>query len=93
MQFLKTLFWIVVAVFLIYFSERNWHSVAVNLWGDIQADIKLPILLALMFLIGFLPAWFVLRARNWQLRRRLDSVERQQLASRPETADEEAAAE
>jgi putative membrane protein len=94
MQFLKTLFWIAIAVLLLYFGARNWHSVTLNLWGDIQADIKLPILLALMFLAGFLPAYFVLRARMWHLRRRLDSFERQQLAREPQPpVDEEVGAE
>lgn len=94
MQFLKTLFWVVVAVFLAVLASRNWHSVTLNLWGDIQADIKVPILLAMMFLIGFLPAWIVLRTQIWQLRRRVDSVERQQqLAKEPEPrADDRAEA-
>lgn len=85
MQFLKTLFWVAIAVLLFYFGTRNWHSVTLNLWGDIQADVKVPVLLIVMFLIGFIPAWMVLRARVWQLRRRLDSLERQQVAREPET--------
>jgi hypothetical protein len=47
-----------------------------------------------MFLVGFLPAYFVLRARMWHLRRRLDSFERQQLAREPQPpVDEEVGAE
>ena len=45
MQFLKTLFWVVIAVFLAILASRNWHDVTLNLWGDIQADVKIPILL------------------------------------------------
>jgi putative membrane protein len=97
MRFLKMLFWVAVAVFLAIFASRNWHNVTVNLWGDLQADIKLPILLALMVLLGFLPTWLVMRGRLWQLRRRVGSHERQrQLAAQeaqpePEAdADEEA---
>ena len=52
MQFLKTLFWVVIAVFLAILASRNWHDVTLNLWGDIQLDIKLPVLIGLMFLIG-----------------------------------------
>ena len=55
MRFLKMLFWLAVAVFLAIFAGRNWHNVTVNLWGDLQADIKLPLLLAVMVLLGFLP--------------------------------------
>jgi hypothetical protein len=55
MQFLKTLFWVLIAVVVALFASRNWFDVTVNLWGDIQADIKLPILLLIVFLIGFAP--------------------------------------
>ena len=82
MQFLKTLFWVVVAVLLFYLSFRNWHDVTLNLWGDLQADIKVPVLMGLLVLIGFLPAFLILQARNWRLQRRVDSLERQQLATR-----------
>ncbi len=82
MQFLKTLFWVVIAAFLLYLGDRNWHDVTINLWGDLQADIKVPVLVLLVFLLGFLPTFFVLRGRVWGLRRRVESFERQQLAAR-----------
>ena len=82
MQFLKTLFWVVLAVLLFYLGFRNWHDVTLNLWGDLQADIKVPVLMALTFLLGFLPTLLILRARNWSLRRRLEALERQQLSAR-----------
>ena len=47
-----------------------------NLWNNIQADIKLPVLLVIMFLIGFLPTWLIMRARIWSHRRRVDALER-----------------
>jgi lipopolysaccharide assembly protein A len=50
------------------------------LWGDIQADIKLPALLLIVFLIGFLPTWLTMRARQWALTRRLEALERNQVA-------------
>jgi uncharacterized membrane protein YciS (DUF1049 family) len=63
----------------------------VNLWGDIQADIKLPVLLLVVFLIGFLPTWLILRARIWSLRRRVDAMERNRVASlQPQPAADEA---
>jgi lipopolysaccharide assembly protein A len=82
MQFLKTLLWVVVAVFVAILASRNWHDVTMNLWGDIQADIKLPILIGLVFLLGWLPTYLVHRARLWRVRSRLDSFERQQAAAR-----------
>jgi lipopolysaccharide assembly protein A len=80
MQFLKTLFWVVVAVLLVIVATRNWHDVTLNLWGNLQADVKVPVLMALMFLLGFLPLFLLYRARVWSLRRRLESLERQQQA-------------
>lgn len=76
MNFLKTLFWIVVAVFLAIFANRNWTDVTINLWGNIQADVKLPVLILLTFLIGFLPPFLVLRGRIWNLKRKLALAER-----------------
>lgn len=81
MQFLKTLFWVLFAVIVALFATRNWSDVTLNLWDDIQADVKLPILLLTVFLIGFLPIWLVMRARIWSLRRRIDAMERNRLTS------------
>ena len=76
MNFLRTLLWVVIAVSLAIFANRNWNDVTLNLWGDIQADVKLPILLLLIFLIGFLPPYFLMRSRIWSLRRKLALAER-----------------
>lgn len=76
MQFLKTLFWVLVAVVVVLFAARNWTPVTLNLWGDIQADIKIPILLLIFFVLGFLPTYLVMRTRLWTHRRKLDSLER-----------------
>ena len=59
MQFLKTVFWVLIAVVVALFARSNWSDVTLNLWGDIQADIRLPILLLIVFLIGFLPTWLI----------------------------------
>jgi lipopolysaccharide assembly protein A len=76
MQFLKTLFWVLLAVFIALFASRNWSDVTLNLWGDIQVDIKIPVLLAVMFLLGFLPIFIIYRARLWSLQRRIEAQER-----------------
>jgi uncharacterized integral membrane protein len=60
--------------------------VTVNLWGDIQADIKLPILLLVAFLIGWLPTWLIMRTRVWSHRRRIEAMERNRVASLPTDA-------
>ena len=71
MRFLKTLFWIVVAVLLTLFAARNWRDVTIDLWGNLQADVKIPVLLLLFFLLGWLPTLLVYRARLWQARNRV----------------------
>ena len=83
MQFLKTLFWVLIAVVVVLFASRNWSDVTLSLWGDIQADIKLPVLLLIVFLVGFLPTWLIMRARVWTHRRRIDAMERNRLSSLP----------
>ena len=76
MQFLKTLFWVVLVLILVIFSIRNWADVTINLWGGLQADVKLPVLVIGSVLLGFLPMLIVHRARLWSLKRRLEPVER-----------------
>ena len=83
MQFLKTLFWVVVAVSLAIFANRNWNDVTISLWGNLQADVKVPILLLVTFLIGFLPIYLILRGRIWNLRRKLALAERPAVAPIP----------
>lgn len=80
MHFLKTLFWVLLAVVVALFATHNWTDVTLNLWGDIQADIKLPVLLLIFFLIGFFPTWLLLRTRTWSHRRRLEAIERNRVA-------------
>jgi hypothetical protein len=61
----------------------------VNLWGDIQADIKLPLLLLIAFLIGFAPTWSLMRTRVWSHRRRIEAMERNRVAAlSPEPVEE-----
>lgn len=76
MQFLKTAFWVVIAVAIALFCKANWASVPVKLWGDLVADIKLPILMMAAFLLGAVPLWIALRATRWSMRKRLDTVEK-----------------
>lgn len=77
MSFLKTLFWIVLSAVVLLFSINNWLPVTVNLWGELQADVKLPILLFFFFLVGFLPTIIYYRTKAWRLKKRLDTVSRE----------------
>ena len=89
MQFLRTLIWTVLAVFVAIFATRNWRDVTVDLWGPLAADIKLPLLMAIMLLIGWLPTWLVMRGKLWALRRKLVVLERpaQPVAAEPGPID------
>jgi uncharacterized integral membrane protein len=88
MKFLKTLFWVLVAVVVALFASRNWTSVTLNLWGDIQADVKIPVLLLIFFLLGFLPTWSLMRTRLWSHRRRIAALEKSNSAASLPPADE-----
>lgn len=87
MQFLRTVFWVLIAVLVVLFATRNWTPVTVSLWANLQADIKLPVLLLIAFLLGWLPTWLVHRARLWTLNRRLDAFERQRAAAATESLE------
>ena len=89
MQFLKTLFLVVIVFSLAILASRNWHNVTLNLWGDIQVDIKAPVLIGAMFILGWLPTYLIYRAKLWRQRQRLENIERQQVALRTEPTVED----
>jgi putative membrane protein len=90
MQFLKTLFWVAVAVVLVLFAKGNWFAVTLRLWGGLELDVKLPVLVLAAFLLGFLPTFLLYRARMWSMKRRMEPLERNVIAAptvvRAETA-------
>ena len=89
MNFLRTLFWVVLAVSLAIFANRNWTDVTLNLWGNIQAEVKLPFLLLITFLIGFAPLYLIMRGRVWNLRRKLAVAERPNVLPPPAPSADE----
>jgi uncharacterized integral membrane protein len=76
MQFLKILFGIALGFVLGLWAWINWQTVTVQLWGGLAADVNLPFLVLIVFLIGFLPTFLLYRARMWSLRRKLENAER-----------------
>ena len=90
MHFLRTIFWVLVAVAVALFAKANWNPVTVKLWGDLVAEVKLPLLLVVGFLVGWLPTWLIMRARLWGMKRRVEAYERNQataLAATPAVAE------
>ena len=69
MRFLRLLFWLFLALLALLFLGRNWSDVTVDLWGNLQADVKLPLLLLIAFLFGWLPTMIGWRVRHWRLKR------------------------
>lgn len=77
MRFLKILFWILIgglaAAFVIY---NEAERVEIALWGNLVADVSLPILLIITFVIGFLPVLLAYQTYRWRMRARITSLER-----------------
>ncbi|MBN8829664.1 MAG: LapA family protein [Sphingomonadales bacterium] len=83
MQFLRTAFWVVLVIIIMMFSFANWNPVTINLWGGLQLETKLPILVIVAFLAGSLPFWALHKATRWSLKRRLENAERALAAVTP----------
>ncbi|MFS0770790.1 hypothetical protein [Sphingomonas sp. 1P08PE] len=76
MQFLKILFWCLLAFLAAVFTIGNWVAVPVRLPGGLIADVNLPFLLLMTFLAGLLPTLGWHTAKRWRLRQRLATCER-----------------
>jgi putative membrane protein len=76
MQFLKGLFWFLLAVVLVVFAFANWTTVPIKLWGGLVAEVNLPMLLLVMFLLGLVPTLLYHHAVRWRLRNRLVASDR-----------------
>ena len=84
MQFLKALFWLIVGFVVALFMYANREEIVeVKLWANLVAEVKLPALLLIVFLIGFLPTFIIYRARLWSLRRRFETQVQTHVANRP----------
>jgi lipopolysaccharide assembly protein A len=87
MSFLKTLFWIVVAVIVALFCFNNWTVVGINLWNGLILETKLPLLLGLAFLIGLIPPLLLWQAARYRLRRHLQTGSGMIVVPPPRPAD------
>lgn len=76
MQFLRTVFWVVVAVLGVIFAFNNSQIVTIALWADIVVDTPLWMVALIAFLVGLLPMMVVHRTTRWSLKRRLESANR-----------------
>ncbi len=76
MQFLKILFWCLLAFVAAIFTVGNWTTVAIKLWGGLIAEVNLPLLLFVTFMAGFLPTTLYHSTVRWRLRSRLANAQR-----------------
>ncbi len=75
MQFLKILFWCLLAFLAAIFTIGNWTNVQVKLWGGLIAEVNLPLLLLVVFLLGLLPTMLYYHTIRWRLRQRLATAQ------------------
>lgn len=76
MQFLRTLFWVLLAGVAVAFAFNNWTTVPLRLWGGLIADVNLPLLLAAAFAAGLVPMWLAIKATRWRWKQRVAGLER-----------------
>lgn len=76
MQFLRTAFWVVLAVAIALFCKANNRPMEIKIWGDIVWETRIWFPMLLAFLLGAVPFWVMARATRWRLKRRLESTER-----------------
>ena len=83
MQFLKTLLWVILIVALVVFAINNWVPVSVKLWGGMLLDTKLPMLVIVSFVAGFLPLYLIFKTTNWRLKPKIMTLESQNSYRKP----------
>ena len=76
MQFLKIMFWCLLAFIAAIFTYGNWATVQIKLWSGLVAEVNLPLLLFVTFLLGLVPTMIYYNAVRWRLRNRLATSER-----------------
>ena len=82
MRFLGLLVVLALALALAWFSAQNWEPVTLSLWAPYELVIRLPVLMVICVLVGWLPTAAVGSLNAWQLRRRLARTERELQATR-----------
>ena len=90
MQIVRTVIWVLLLVALLLFSVTNWEpTVTVRIWENLVVDTKIPAIVVVSFLIGFVPMWLYHRASKWQMQRRITSLENTaRMQTAPATSDD-----
>lgn len=75
MKILRTIAWVVILFGVMIFSIYNWKPAEVMLWQNLVLETKLPVLVVLAFLLGFVPIWAYHSSVKWRLGRRIRTLE------------------
>jgi len=75
MQVIRTIIWVLILFGVLLFSFFNWNPVEVTIWDNLVVETKVPALVIISFLIGFLPVWLYSRGVIWSLNRKIRSLE------------------
>ena len=76
MQFLKALFWFLILGVIASVAVTNWHPVELQLWSGLVADVNLPFLILIAFLLGLVPMLLLYHTVRWRYRQRIAMLER-----------------
>lgn len=72
MQIVRMIVWVLLLTALLVFSFANWDpTVTVRIWPNLVVETKLPAIVIISILIGFLPTWLLYRTSKWRLNRRM----------------------
>ena len=76
MQIVRMIVWVVLLTALLVFSFANWDpTITVKIWRNLVVETKIPAIVIVSFLVGFVPMWLLYRASKWQLQRRINTLE------------------
>lgn len=75
MQVIRTIIWVLILVALLVFAIYNWTPVSVKIWEGLILETKLPALVIVSFLLGFVPMWLLHQGTKWRLERRIGGLE------------------
>jgi len=75
MQIVRMIVWVLLLAVLLVFSINNWNPIELKIWEGLVLETKVPALVVVALLLGFVPMWLIHRTTKWQMQRRIGSLE------------------
>lgn len=91
MRIMAYLLYALIVAVVVLFAAGNWDSVTLRLWDDLVLDIRLPLLMLAMLVLGALPGWILGGITRFRSQRRIRQLERELDALRQDKAAENTA--